>query len=102
MTQIDSDDLIGSGNGGAQVMRRHRGHPGGSRVPEDETREEQFVRLALERMPKLQRRMKTIANLASYPYTSEQRDKIMREIHALVAEVEAAFNKKQGRDLFHF
>jgi hypothetical protein len=71
-------------------------------IPDGESREEKFVRLALQRMPNVQKHMRLIGNLAAYPHTEEQRLKILTELRKLVAEVESAFAPTNRRDGFTF
>jgi hypothetical protein len=91
------DSMTGNGNGGTLQHQR-----GGPRVPVGESREDKFVRLALQRMPNVQKHMRLVGNLATYPHTEAQRAKILGELRALVEEVEAAFEPKHGRDRFNF
>jgi hypothetical protein len=94
MTMMN-DDFELTGNGHTQ--RRPRVH-----VPRDESREDKFVRLALARMPNVQKHMRLIGNLGSYPRTDAQRARILGELHKLVAEVETAFAPKAAKDSFRF
>ena len=98
MDEID-EQIATNGNG--------VGHPGptakGDRFYRgDESREEKFVRLALQRMPNVKKHMRLVSNLASYPHTDAQRDKIISELRKLVAEVEAAFAPSRRDDSFRF
>jgi dTDP-4-amino-4,6-dideoxygalactose transaminase len=71
-------------------------------IPADETRQEKFVRLALYRMTNLKSSARGIANLAKYPHTDEQRNKIISELRKIVAEIDIAFTPKTRDDNFSF
>jgi hypothetical protein len=102
------DDLITAAGNGIQKYWGARGAPivSDEQVeadsPINETREEKFVRLALARMPNVKRQIRLVANLASYPHTEAQRDKIMSELRKMVADVDAAFSPKTRDDNFRF
>jgi hypothetical protein len=90
------EDLISSSNG-KSARRAPR-----TRVPENESREDKFVRLAEQRMPNVQKHMRLVCNLADYPHTDEQRGDILGELRSLLGEVEAAFAPANRRDAFKF
>ncbi|HEY2244027.1 MAG TPA: hypothetical protein VGH47_07380 [Xanthobacteraceae bacterium] len=96
--QHQTDDLID------QTLRRAptTDNGNGSRIPPDETRQEKFVRLAMYRMTNLKASARGIANLAKYPHTDEQRNKIMSELRKIVAEIDIAFTPKTRDDNFSF
>jgi hypothetical protein len=60
------------------------------------------VRLATQRMSKLKVTARHVGNLANYPHTEAQRDKIISECRKLVAEIDAAFTPKARDDQFRF
>jgi hypothetical protein len=70
-------------------------------VPEGETREDKFVRLALARMTALKQKAEQVKNLAAYPHTEYQANKIVAEFKTLAAEIEAEF-KPRGKADFSF
>jgi hypothetical protein len=90
MTNVETT-RIGNGRG-----RRAR-----TLVPEDETRHDKFVRLALARMSALKAKARQVKNLAIYPHTETQANKIVGELKALAADIEAAFAPR-GSDRFSF
>jgi hypothetical protein len=71
-------------------------------VPENEAREDKFVRLALKRMGALKSRVRQIGNLASYPHTDEQAAKIVAEVKRMAAYIEEAFTPEPETDEFNF
>ena len=52
-------------------------------VPADESREDKFVRLAVQRMSALKGKIRQVKNLARYPHTEEQAKRIVTELKAL-------------------
>ena len=72
------------------------------RVPADETKEQAFVRLALHRMNATKAKIRQVKNLARYPHTKEQANRIVSELKSLAAEVEAAFVPREADDTFRF
>lgn len=79
---------------------------GSGTVPPKETREQKFTRLAIKRMRALKARMRLVKNLATYPHTKDQAEKIISECFKGVHEIKSAFEHsgKSGsaRDEFAF
>ena len=72
-----------------------------SKITPGESRADKFTRLALARMPKVNKAMRMITNLANYPYSEAQRVKLIGEIDRMASEVQAAFKPKdKQRDSF--
>lgn len=61
-------------------------------VPENESREQQFVRLAEKRVTAVMVKIRGIKNLARYPHTEEQAAKIVTALKTMAADIESAFN----------
>jgi hypothetical protein len=53
-------------------------------------------------MSKLKATARHVGNLATYPHTEAQRDKIMSELRRVVQEIDAAFAPKTRDDQFKF
>jgi hypothetical protein len=93
------DEQISTGNG----KKVHSARPSGrTPLPVDESREDKFVRLAQQRMSHVKKHTRLVANLATYPHTDAQRDRILSELRKLVAEVETAFAPTRRDDNFRF
>jgi hypothetical protein len=82
-------------NGGRRKAKQHR-------VPTGETKEEAFVRLALQRMNAVKGKIRQVKNLARYPHSDEQAKRIIAELQTLAADVEAAFSPRETNDEFRF
>jgi hypothetical protein len=53
-------------------------------------------------MSKLKLTARHVANLANYPHTDAQRDRIISELRKMVNEIDAAFAPKTRDDQFKF
>jgi len=94
-TNTTSPRPVGRPRGGSERAKRT------STVKPGESRADKFTRLALARMPKVNKAMRMITNLANYPYSEAQRVKLIGEIDRMASEVQAAFKPKdKQRDSF--
>ena len=71
-------------------------------VPENESREQQFVRLAEKRVTAIKAKIRGIKNLARYPHTEDQAAKIVDALKAMATDIESAFNPVREQDDFKF
>jgi len=71
-------------------------------VSADETKEEKFVRLAVQRMNALKGKVRQVKNLARYPHTEDQGKRIVSEIKGLANDIEEAFGPRVKKDDFTF
>ena len=92
----EMNETISTGNGHSQHRKAR------TPIPAGESREAKFVRLATQRMSKLKATARHVGNLATYPHTEAQRDKIMSELRRVVQEIDAAFAPKTRDDQFKF
>lgn len=75
----------------------------GSRVPDGESREQAFVRLARQRVTGLIAKYKHICNLGDYPHTAEQSEQIVAALQDGVDAVKHALTKgSAGAEGFKF
>jgi len=92
----------------AHANRKHRisDHPRKARakLPEGESRQDKFVRLAERRMTKVRIAVRQVLMLGKYyPHNDEQRERVIGEMRRLALEVQAAFEPKPLRsDEFKF
>lgn len=72
-----------------------------SKVPSDETRDQKFIRLTNQRMPKVLKSISLIGNLASYPHNPDNAAKIVAALKVAVDGVERSFsNTKEAKQSF--
>jgi type VI protein secretion system component VasF len=73
-----------------------------TRAPAEESREDKFVRLAVQRMNALRGKIRQVKNLARYPHTEEQAKRIVSELKAFAADIEGAFVPREKNEDFRF
>lgn len=64
------------------------------KVDPNETKEQKFIRLTRQRMNKILPAIGNLENLARYPHTDAQADKILTALQSAVNSVQRAFTAK--------
>jgi len=76
---------------------------GRPKLDPNESREDKFVRLSLNRMRALKRQGRLVCNLAAYPHDNLQAERIVSEAQTVAADIDKAFRKGgRKRDDFSF
>jgi hypothetical protein len=96
MTETDMSDMIEE----TGTTMNGSGEP--TPIPENEAREQTFVRLAVARVSSMKAKVRLIKSLANYPHTEAQAAKIVAEFKKMSDDVEDAFSRKVESDEFKF